>query len=1848
MIVLLQMGPYIPRVDREGPITHDTGAFAWFYCDNSGSEDVSLLLCHFYNHASLMYLLFFQKCGLTPWIPEIVHYLDIDKQEFLYLGVIGNSLNDQVLGTLRDTQDPADNNGISSYDVLTEWEEEIFKKESPLRYVRGVLTYFLLHVIVAALMILFLILFLFGRYVLDVYLPQNRFMWVRCCGRSPTRRTQVVGFVHLGGTMYGYTKYERILSRWFLIAFLAIIFGFSFSAQIDGNLGLTKRLKDFAEPDRGYGQGMVDLLRQNGRPLQELIIQASDQIIVPMLSDLNDIVQTSVNLIEARDASYCVSSSVNIFPDIDLSIQIFQSLDATVEAIHDAADLVLDVLADIELVHNDLDTVGNLLLDEFLMIAPIFDDMAISIINCTDFNAEVIHHQDAMTDGTFGYLTSVISDLTIVETQYPSDLDFLDIAGPTDGSTGGYADLNRFISGDIFAGTPAVKAQELMDLSDKLQALHDQMDVIPNFFDTGIHFHWFNGNASTLLGFDTMTYGDWSTYLTPESMNARPQWMAEGIGALQRIYDELAILQGHYDSLPDWPILLNHITELDGYTGILDFQPLAASLTHVKGTMDNLPAWSVVHDQMERNEAFYDASFCYRVLTREIRNVDADLFKAPPQLDDALLYFESIVDGLESVLTPVPDLRVALLAAEATFVQIDFSLMAEHAYNASQSLQLGKTTLDGPALVSKLADLKLLIEDPFATYFTQLQNLRTLFEANLIPLTRIQEFVDFQVELTDFRKHIALGAWEYMHLSEGYCANIPYLFCTKDSDCATGVCAGIGTKRCANSHGHYQDHVCNVDEDCADMDSHTPICLGDQHRALFLRDLLWTAKDIPPAVTATLQGLEDVHDAYSAALVKETTDHLADTQDSLAEFDMHENARVLERLLDALANFPLLDIRDDMLAAQDRAADMPMTAFLNDYSTFMPAIKTAFESTYIDISKGIAALFIAMEDLFNNLYPSILTQLSQHNLDLLSLVAGVAGTLGEIAGVFDFMLLKIQADKRIIEVPGFSFREAVEQFAEPLDKIESFGTHADSLDHGYFHYLANIFIPQYIISPKSANAMSIFFGADNQRYPNNRVCLSSSCIEHTMKAINTDNLGKMQTQIPFMPEFPSFINLLSRELVFLIPLFFPFFTVFLGIISLLTPYCCKTSRWQKVPASWMTGFVMCQIPFIFVITAIIFPIAITTIDVCHTSPNVLYNFVLTADSNICGLMSMDGNSMHNCEYTVRQELNRGIPLELMFPLDVPGSLKNVFGSCPIPYSAEDAIGQSIENIASQVETAPSAAFLDILEHPDGITDSIFLRPSLVTLFSGAFDDAGYAVSGYLRDLWSDGSLQCEHVQKAVDDAKDLVSCTTIAPLFWYVSCWVLMGWSMLICGIPAGLLARKRIPEKPWGASLLDYLRTVEYNDAKTRALNRELMRRDLEMRNKAAKAFDKDKMPAKGEEGGMGPEDLHIVVPHFERDKWHQGPYISRAALDRELSQNPNNVSAHSETGTEDGERLTGMQNPQLLNDSFGEGEHGLASGPSDSVRINFSPQSSRTLTDSEPVPLTPRRGSMAGSAPGSAQGTRKLPNAEAVYLNTMQNASTDPVAQAQVLSALHGDDLEQSAEEMDVTDGPKIAPEGGAGDEAVRAGYPYGKAKELDRTKAIEVKARAPVVSFQQDQPIPGRIAETDPAPETLSSESDRPANDLSSPTNLNTRNKEPLFERTARQSPPTTSALTGTLDTTMNPTAVTASSSSSSQADPAPGSVGTAFPSAPVASSQSSKRSEMPKRGDQSIVPDAENATHRPSLVPSTPVHSHPFAAFDLPSDGSVQQATPNHPQFIQSPFKTNADTPADLLEDDSTED
>jgi hypothetical protein len=165
-------------------------------------------------------------------------------------------------------------------------------------------------------------------------------------------------------------------------------------------------------------------------------------------------------------------------------------------------------------------------------------------------------------------------------------------------------------------------------------------------------------------------------------------------------------------------------------------------------------------------------------------------------------------------------------------------------------------------------------------------------------------------------------------------------------------------------------------------------------------------------------------------------------------------------------------------------------------------------------------------------------------------------------------------------------------------------------------------------------------------------------------------------------------------------------------------------------------------------------------------------------------------------------------------LNIKAMASDTLGECP-SNAALDPFATVLTSLAAQVKPLPYNQVMDALNGP--IADTIELRRNTTDIIVRAANGTGTVFSDFLREEAA-GSLNCAGLHEAVHVAKDAVCCNLTTPLFWYVSAWYLAAWAMLLCGLPAGILGRKRLTSEPWGPAYQDIAGDVIANRARRAA----------------------------------------------------------------------------------------------------------------------------------------------------------------------------------------------------------------------------------------------------------------------------------------------------------------------------------------------------------------------------------------------------------------------------------------------
>jgi len=149
--------------------------------------------------------------------------------------------------------------------------------------------------------------------------------------------------------------------------------------------------------------------------------------------------------------------------------------------------------------------------------------------------------------------------------------------------------------------------------------------------------------------------------------------------------------------------------------------------------------------------------------------------------------------------------------------------------------------------------------------------------------------------------------------------------------------------------------------------------------------------------------------------------------------------------------------------------------------------------------------------------------------------------------------------------------------------------------------------------------------------------------------------------------------------------------------------------------------------------------------------------------------------------------------------DFGGLYQSLMTKCP----ANDPLARAFAGVASDVAPLPYSVAHSYLSGAASLP--IAPREGVLDIIYNATNVTGALLSTLITRESSE-ALSCGRLNGVVGDIKAAVCCDLLSPVFWFVSAWYLLAWSMCLCGLPAACLGRKRFPKEPWGPAYEDSL----------------------------------------------------------------------------------------------------------------------------------------------------------------------------------------------------------------------------------------------------------------------------------------------------------------------------------------------------------------------------------------------------------------------------------------------------------
>jgi hypothetical protein len=321
---------------------------------------------------------------------------------------------------------------------------------------------------------------------------------------------------------------------------------------------------------------------------------------------------------------------------------------------------------------------------------------------------------------------------------------------------------------------------------------------------------------------------------------------------------------------------------------------------------------------------------------------------------------------------------------------------------------------------------------------------------------------------------------------------------------------------------------------------------------------------------------------------------------------------------------------------------------------------------------------------------------------------------------------------------------------------------------------------------------SVRVDSAGKAYPNGASCVTGKCINNTIIGVNQQTLGNA---IKLAGVEPPFDVPLTREIIFSLPLVLPILVMIVGVLPAFC--CCCSCSCQnccvRCLSCWHQCLACTMMPFIFLIAgALLFPLIMVTSDVCASGLNVGFTFVEGSEAAICKLATGTFQGPQDCRVVLPFD-NGSAPIKL----DIPTTYASLFRADGCTTEGTAAVKELVTSLGSLAGVGVRWA-IDNMVFGFASAQGYTVASTLRGIFSSTEADIVRA-TGKVLDTLSKNALSCNSINRLVGSTMDLMCCGFITPLYWSVSMWYLIAFSMCLCGWGGSMFAYKRLPNKLWG-----------------------------------------------------------------------------------------------------------------------------------------------------------------------------------------------------------------------------------------------------------------------------------------------------------------------------------------------------------------------------------------------------------------------------------------------------------------
>jgi len=1237
-------------------------------------------------------------------------------------------------------------------------------------YADSLVTYFGVGVAFGALTLLYGLCFGFWRYGLLCIIPGG------CCGKIyPTKKTTlccfpgVFGYVKEnradGTVQYAYPLQWRWANRVYMYIFVFFILLWIGLGHFNGNEALTQSMVSVANAPNTL---VTTALRA-----PDVVASFAERLLGRDMRNLFEEMNTTIN--NVCDL-HLVLNQTNCTLDV---IRNFPSLDEISQFIHDEIASGLNM--------TDVINALNAALDQLEWDK---DNITNKVIALRGVLSDIVGNQTAMDDAN--------TNLTIVAAPVESLANT--IQNPNTGCPAIISDLQALSShptdAEIDALTTAVTASltrtltdsvandaEMLTLIANLDTVENKLLSLPNYMTTANRLSAINNAVTNAMMNDIFTQLEIQINTT------------EAILALFSAGGFPNTINQSVHELAD----MGYNVSFDGLYGVIDL---------LEQRVDSFTNSTEFRNKLDALLGFTELETCFQTLVDELLKINNTLITFPPSVDDAVDQMRQFNQTFQDWKNQVDNYTSNLDNFLSSGGTINFTDYRQQVRDAQQGVYdtidelLNNTLTDQLKLSQNASQLTIDVD----ALLNQLRNFNSSLA--LTPPSLIQQLRDLETSISSITGRLNTMRAELVIYRFGWCAGSPATSCSIDVNCGlNGPCNNVRQVRCNPTPTTPCSHR---DSDCGGGAT----CLVDTVRTTTMINDLQLLKTSWPDVTTTLADqiamnqssytnltlyliqVDVANTAIQTISVSLMDQELSNLTDSLNKINITDQRQKYTDLLNDVQNLNLSEV-DQLL--QD------MNSTMNEIQQRQPEVER------------IQRVVNAFDDLlFEGRLDGYLDALSESTLQAIrNGPQGIVGEVDQFSTVANDLVNYINSSQDFFSLTCCNFTEKTDSVRDVLRVL----TDPNYTNHGAFHFFANLIQaidgnssdPKYVLPKSGLKEYRVQKNRDGVDYPNDMICLMSSCIKYEIEYWNNQPINKLFKEAPGsgLPVIP--IPMSRTQLVSL-PFLWPFFCALFGLISAVLFFEGSSANFfSSLCASCSACMMFCSMPLIFLFAGSFFPFVMFGGDACLGVENVGYQVLTQRQDTICDAFGGTGTAK-NCTFEVyngtssSNSTSTSFP-ELTFNLNVPAVYSALLGGCN---PNQDPLSPAFTSLSDSLQSFIPTKVDNYLNDTDGT--GVEVQPPIKDLIRGFAVNASLTAAQFIDDLHAQ-VVGCDDLHKVYAAAKDAFCCDVLSAIYWMVASWYLIAWSMLCCGCGAAVMGRKRFPHKLWGAAYIRDMKQLQEGD---------------------------------------------------------------------------------------------------------------------------------------------------------------------------------------------------------------------------------------------------------------------------------------------------------------------------------------------------------------------------------------------------------------------------------------------------